>query len=402
MSWTLTQNGDNADAALFNKVENALGLGNPAQPAKYIVYFNSDTSEYEVRNGLDGTIDFSGSNAATILQAVLDTIDIGGSLFLKRDTYTLGATQLTLSGTDQALPQEMPILIFSDGAVITYEGAGAAIKLTNDVEHVHIQGPLVIKTVAAAAGIDGIELNTAQRCKISGVTVYGYGVTDSKSAFIIRNESHWNNFLHCDPRNIQTGFWADAVGANYPHAGNIIACNGHMISSFATIEAEAWSVLGGLVDTDTAAPTMLNVTATGHFANIIGGRYENAVGGGGGTLITVAAGAQNCKFTDIANTGFTTVVSDAGTNTSLDNIGNYVIKNSGSDTIANGTTSKVVAHGLSVTPSAEHFTIIGKENPTADVGTIWVDTIGAANFTVNVENDPGASDWDFGWKVDTR
>lgn len=77
----------------------------------------------------------------------------------------------------------------------------------------------------------------------------------------------------------------------------------------------------------------------------------------------------------------------------------YVTENSGSDSIANGTTSKVVAHGLAVTPSAEDFTIIGKENPTNDVGTIWVDTIGATNFTVNVENDPGASNWDFGWKV---
>lgn len=75
-------------------------------------------------------------------------------------------------------------------------------------------------------------------------------------------------------------------------------------------------------------------------------------------------------------------------------------RNSGSDSIANGTTSKVVAHGLVVTPSAEHFTITGKENPTNSVGTVWVDTIGAANFTVNVENNPGASGWDFGWKVD--
>jgi len=77
----------------------------------------------------------------------------------------------------------------------------------------------------------------------------------------------------------------------------------------------------------------------------------------------------------------------------------FITENSGSATITNPATSEVVAHGLDVTPSAEHFTIIGKENPTNDVGTIWVDTIGAANFTVNVEAAPGASNWDFGWKV---
>lgn len=89
----------------------------------------------------------------------------------------------------------------------------------------------------------------------------------------------------------------------------------------------------------------------------------------------------------------------AGTNNIVRDNRGYITENKGSDSIANGTTSKVVAHGLDVTPVAEDFTIIGKENPTNDVGTIWVDTIGAANFTVNVEADPGASNWDFGWKV---
>ena len=77
----------------------------------------------------------------------------------------------------------------------------------------------------------------------------------------------------------------------------------------------------------------------------------------------------------------------------------FMTENSGYNTIANGTTSVVVTHGLDYTPLAEQITIIGKENPTNSVGTIWVDTIGAASFTVNVENDPGASDWDFGWAV---
>ena len=75
---------------------------------------------------------------------------------------------------------------------------------------------------------------------------------------------------------------------------------------------------------------------------------------------------------------------------------------SGNSTIVNPATAVVVAHGLDVTPLAEHITITGAENPTVDVGTIWVDTIGAANFTVNVEVAPGASDWDFGWKASIK
>lgn len=77
----------------------------------------------------------------------------------------------------------------------------------------------------------------------------------------------------------------------------------------------------------------------------------------------------------------------------------WVTENSGTGRITGGTTINIVNHGLATTPSAEHIRVIGKENPTNSVGTIWVDTITATQFTVNVENDPGASHWDYGWAV---
>jgi hypothetical protein len=119
--------------------------------------------------------------------------------------------------------------------------------------------------------------------------------------------------------------------------------------------------------------------------------------GGGGTFSSVHI--RDNEFINITDPIKT---SGAGVPTTVQgNIG-YVTKNSGSSSITSGSTSVAVAHGLSVTPVAEDFNIIGKENPTNDVGTIWISGIGSANFTVNVENDPGASDWDFGWSVDTE
>ena len=82
-----------------------------------------------------------------------------------------------------------------------------------------------------------------------------------------------------------------------------------------------------------------------------------------------------------------------------DNENMIVTENSGTAIITSGSTSVVVAHGLDVTPNVGHFSIIGAEDPTNTIGAIWVDTVGAANFTVNVENDPGASHWTFGWRV---
>ena len=77
----------------------------------------------------------------------------------------------------------------------------------------------------------------------------------------------------------------------------------------------------------------------------------------------------------------------------------FITEATGTGTIANGATSATITHGLSWTPTLSEITITGGENPTADIGTIWVDTIGATTFKVNCEVDPSTSGFDFGWKV---
>jgi len=77
----------------------------------------------------------------------------------------------------------------------------------------------------------------------------------------------------------------------------------------------------------------------------------------------------------------------------------YVTENGGTGSIASGTTADVIAHGCSYTPVLADIIITLGENPTNTPGAIWVDTIGAANFTVNCENDPGASNLDFSWAI---
>ncbi|GAH47302.1 unnamed protein product, partial [marine sediment metagenome] len=89
---------------------------------------------------------------------------------------------------------------------------------------------------------------------------------------------------------------------------------------------------------------------------------------------------------------------DTATNIVRDNMG-FITENSGTGSIASGTTADVIAHGLDVTPTVDDISITLAENPTADPGNIWVDTIGAANFTVRCRVNPGVSNLDFGWRV---
>ena len=81
-----------------------------------------------------------------------------------------------------------------------------------------------------------------------------------------------------------------------------------------------------------------------------------------------------------------------------DNLG-YVTENSGTGTINSGATSAAITHGLSYTPVRADITVTLGENPTNTPGAIWVDTITSTQFTVNCENDPGASNLDFSWAV---
>jgi hypothetical protein len=88
-----------------------------------------------------------------------------------------------------------------------------------------------------------------------------------------------------------------------------------------------------------------------------------------------------------------------GVHTIIRNNLGHVTENSGTGSITSGSTSDVITHGCSFTPTAADITITLTENPTNTPGAIWVDTIGATYFTVNCENDPGASNLDFSWSV---
>ena len=68
--------------------------------------------------------------------------------------------------------------------------------------------------------------------------------------------------------------------------------------------------------------------------------------------------------------------------------------------ITSGNTSIAILHNCALTPTAGQIHITPSANPDNAVGTIWVDGITSSQFTVNCENDPGASTLAFGWQVD--
>lgn len=75
----------------------------------------------------------------------------------------------------------------------------------------------------------------------------------------------------------------------------------------------------------------------------------------------------------------------------------YVTENSGTATLADGTTSIAVTHGLGVTPAAGDVMVTPIEAWGA-MTEFYIDTYTATQFTIHADQDPG-QDVDFAWKA---
>lgn len=72
----------------FPSSSSSSSSGGGVQPYSYLVYRNSSTGLYDALNGLTGAIDYSGSNAATVIQSAVNGAPTGGSVFLHLASYT--------------------------------------------------------------------------------------------------------------------------------------------------------------------------------------------------------------------------------------------------------------------------------------------------------------------------
>jgi len=100
--------------------------------------------------------------------------------------------------------------------------------------------------------------------------------------------------------------------------------------------------------------------------------------------------------TDLDITGTAALATAYSLTRSLGDVNNEA---SGTATILSGGTSIAVTHGLSQTPAAGDVIVTALENPTNTPGAIWVDTYTSTQFTINCENDPGASNLDVAWQA---
>ena len=137
-------------------------------------------------------------------------------------------------------------------------------------------------------------------------------------------------------------------------------------------------------------------------ASVTGSTLEDLLVESGGQIVchttTTSTAGDKPNLADVGGATAFNVASEFGIIWS----NGWVARNRGNGTITSGNTSVVITHGLSGTPVGAEISINPNGNPTNDPGNIWVDTIGATQFTVNVRNDPGVSGFGFGWTAELQ
>jgi hypothetical protein len=428
--------------------------------ASIIIYpftFSGTTYSVAQRMGIQGsTLVSQGTDAATVIQSAINALTLGGLIIIKIGIYNISSSIIMSSNTSLIGESKTGAWTGVTAGVILKAMAGLTdhiIKGTDvsniKVSNIHIDMSLLVAGAYDALHFTGISYSSIHDITIYDATNYGLFITRhtdttvSKVNYIGRivvNEAgsscFYINYLHDS--------LMDFIELTNPHGGanpalvyrvsadftlNRVKCYGSSDTGAFFEQCQGATIIDLETDTNHLKGTYLDTVT--HSTFIGGWDKNNGVDGvqpwGMYTLTCTYINILGRKFIDTGPAtqtiglrpdatlpddyfsvigcefyGMATPISFAGVpRVSFVTKGNqgYVTENSGTATILNTTTSIVVAHGCDYTPSALDVSLVLTNNPTNDPGNLYVDTFGAANFTIHCRNDPGATGAIIAWAV---
>jgi len=439
--------------------------GSMVTEANYVIFI--DGSSYYAKNGKTGEIQFSGTDAANVIQLALNAIPQGGvvqlteGLFQCSVAFTVGAAQ-TLRGVGE------------DSTTVQLKTADATVNLGTNKDLGHLASLEYLKVIGGDANGGGRYANNlvtvkSQYHRINRVRLGETAQGGTALRIEVGNASRYSN-LYID----EAAYGIDVVtGGSYdqtfdfvdigtrntkdiqtlPKVGLRIAQNsGSMFFRYLSIWGFEDDVLleNGAGEIYVSQPMIWG--ARHHAIHISGGAYniyfhDGRIGAGsmdaantypdvliennGDTVKNI--GFYNCQFQRDDTAGNPTraiqvnasgsgtrgpiiiqgnvftnwdsvskvpvYIGSGWTTVIRDNIG-FATENSGTATIASGSTYVDVSHGLSAALSAKDISI----TPTGSLAhgtTFWVSNIGASSFRINVDTAPGTGiSYTFAWKAE--
>lgn len=296
--------------------------------------------------------------------------------------------------------------------------------------------------------------NILEKCYITDFKEYGVKITGATASYRPDYATLIGNWIYANTLSgVYIGQWANAVELNTNHISDNSAGSAEM-AGVQMVDCVDVTLTGNMLWQNSRANIIIDGAGD---ISIIGGTlgsatYENIWLKGDGNVVTISGviltdsslagsglassilyGDTGEAYTEISITGCSFVdltgdfkywiagTGNGGTGTITGNtfrgtpvtapfaidptsfeIGQnrgttFKTENTGLATVANGTTSIQVAHGLGMTPTM--VLVVPVENPTNPITYWWVSGIDGTNFTINIDADPGASNLDFHWEA---
>lgn len=316
---------------------------------------------------------------AVLMEATTNTSITGNVIAAAREhgIYVAGVATpnigVTISGNT---------IVGAGGDGIKVLGANATTGAATDVT---IAGNTVVDTTAGSSGI------SAGNCR--RVTISGNTCTENERGILIRGGAEavqvtGNNTSQNAESGIQVrDITGDNVGISI--TGNTANDNDQSAGGFPGIYVLC---AGGFSSEDIEIR-----------ANTTSDYQGTATQQQGITIADVVNGSTLAGLRIIGNTGAGNVgalIGGAGladaTNLVIRDNFTFATENNGTATVANGTTSIAVTHGLAQTPDLQDISVTPSNN-LGNATKFWVSTPTSTQFTINVDADPGAGTATFVW-----
>ena len=422
-------------------------FANPQMPYSYEI--SVENGVVKAKNGSTGQIEFSGSDAATVIQSAINALTSGGKIFIKRGYYYLSSSLTIPSGAH-------PIILEGEGYSTQLKSQLGAEVVTLTINGRYSEIRNILLYAQTSGDPHGIVLgNIDGYLKVVDCWLIGfrYGIwqyhgdsrywiernyfSNGKHAIILEGKEavvcqnfftslEWNGIKarRANKLIIAENTFID-VNTNLETSGCINIESGSTNTENVIIEGNkiTWTenpsattngilLQGSNEDTSVIGVTIQNnILDGGSYSNInaliylhgynsttynvekitiAGNVLRNAKYG----IITTYSKDVNVYGNILENMSGSPYLNGGGSNYKVHHNIGYVTENSGTATIPAGSTSVTVSHGLADTPSKVLVTPIG------DPGDrFWVANVGSSSFDIVVATAPSA-DTDFYWQAE--
>lgn len=163
------------------------------------------------------------------------------------------------------------------------------------------------------------------------------------------------------------------------------------------------SILGGSMGSNVDGIKVAAGTTKFQIDNVRAGPNGQFVGNSAYGINLVAGATDDFSITNCDLQGNTTaglLEGSSGVNKVIAGNRGYATRTSGASTIAVGSASRVITHGLAATPTIKDILITdGSNRVSSGILTVWVSAIGATTFQVNSDVNVATTAFVFGWKA---